>query len=316
MKKGVNSIVIILGIIVIAVIAYFIFIGNKEATNLNNNPVVEKVIKNENYVDPAYPEKCNNFWLTGTPKSQLVLDCYTFVAEQKKDYKICDAMGEVVDSDYRNSCYLPAIISRGEASDCAKFGTDYPSKSKCYYELALISKDVNLCANTSNSYLCYSEIARLKNDEIPCYWNIDETEKQKCLGIVRLDASLCNADYGCLSKIAKIKGNISICDQIKNMENKEYCIVGVKPNENTCPGLESNSMKDLCYFILANSTDNPQFCNSIKYVNFNGLGYFQEVSKDSCFNYLAIKLKNAGLCNSIKVEQIKYSCDWKLDIIS
>jgi hypothetical protein len=174
------------------------------------------------------------------------------------DTSFCDKINAV---GLKESCKFGAIISKDNVSLCNTFGEE--DRNTC---IAIINEDASLCEGMEeyDRNNCYLPVAHAKKDPSLCNKITYESMKEICLydtAIMTKNSSLCeNMDeflkYPCL---AAVKGDISICDNMKN--SKDLCYLGiaeVKKDAYICNKIKSRYLidRDTCYFSVAQKMAN------------------------------------------------------------
>jgi|APSaa5957512622_1039677.scaffolds.fasta_scaffold32363_2 hypothetical protein len=166
--------------------------------------------------------------------------CLNQIALQKEDSEICNRWEE-----YRNGsessiagCKKSVAIKTENEKLCYEINSSY-LQDKCLQEIAIKTENEKLCLEltslgstsevecittiafkTKNEKICttsycFSELARIKNDEEICKEMLIEEGMEERMAF-------------CITSVAISKEDVGICEKIINTENKEYCENRVK----------------------------------------------------------------------------------------
>lgn len=142
-------------------------------------------------------------------------DCYVSEAVRTKNLIICDN--------------LPNLLKG------AVHGGDY-----CYRQVGVANLDLKICDQSGNFRdVCYSDISTATNDLALCQGipSQDGGPRDGCIGYFaekRIDSSLCQEvlnsyeRFQCYVRISEQTGNISLCENIQDDAQKEFCRVNKK----------------------------------------------------------------------------------------
>lgn len=140
---------------------------------------------------------------------------------------------EVGSNIARDICWLVFALSENVPELCEKI--EFPEvSSMCYEEFARNRKDPSFCEKIKEepgAIRCYSDLATLLKDLSLCE-KIDWRQRDSCfLGYAKenVEAAVCEKIItvwikdNCYREIAQITGNSSLCEKIKNLEERKSC---------------------------------------------------------------------------------------------
>lgn len=190
--------------------------------------------------------------------SALRSDCYSADAKAKRDFKLCELVGDEVK---RAACLRELtppclLLPEGDA------------RSTC---LAIEKSDYSVCGGTE----CILAYALNKSDSAAC-GQIPATEpaaKAACNAIARHDASYCErdgnsvvADY-CYQIYAKRTDTLAACDLAtlgSPYRNDCYNYFASKMLDQTiCKKAAPEELRDQCYMNYSITTSSPQACEKV-----------------------------------------------------
>lgn len=185
-------------------------------------------------------------------------NCYDYIIKNTDDFSLCREMlkrGRDIGID----CYGKYQESAEELWQCDEMKPVFGLMARdCYSNLAIRKKDAQLCRSSGQGGGCAYELARILND-----------------------ASLCpisNNPEGCVDQLIDFnKGDVSICDKIIDIGEKEECLIEYA---------EKTGDADICEKLL-------------KY-------------RSSCYMNMAMGLGEASLCDKISIESDKKVCRNKM----
>lgn len=163
----------------------------------------------------------------------------------------------------RIECYLWLAKKKKDVSFCEK--TDV-RKPECYWELAKILENPELCNNIEADCEKNQCLAEVTGDSSYCEHVPDSGEKEACFAKISKQENACKInlpEYGeilyypeCMYKMAKLKNDISICWKIEG-EKKWECLADLGATEEACDQAETQLWKDFCLVeILKNKLNN------------------------------------------------------------
>lgn len=152
----------------------------------------------------------------------------------------------------------------------------YGTKTECAMSIAEASQNEKKCDLIPKTYysfekLCYPE------DSMPptCYYRPDERD-------------LCYED------VAKIKKDISVCENAPEDINKDRCyqvIFEQSKDIAICPKMEDPYNKDFCFIDVAKDQKNSEICKQVVY------------KKDRCYSRIAEINNDVSLCDNVSVSE-------------
>ncbi len=181
------------------------------------------------------------------------------------------------------------------------------------------TKELRSCNKESNLQVkdqCVSKYAAKRNKVKLCN-DLSSNSKGSCLRQVYAknenlesckdlqDSYPLDSDI-CISEIATIKKDISICDSVKFSVAKDSCVKQVIIANNdyqNCSLIKSELQKDFCYIKIAQNTKNINICENIE--NPNQL--------KMCFSEYKLVTGEKANCEILKKEDKKIICE---DIIN
>jgi hypothetical protein len=132
------------------------------------------------------------------------------------------------------------------------------------------------------------------------------------MGVVG-EVSVCDSRDGCYALVAKRKGDLAVCDAIKNLKIKCVCYGNIalnKKDETLCDGCsgevpceECAAYSGNCYSDVAWDKKDPSICGMIR----------EPEPRDFCYDRLAWYKRDILICNAILDRERKEDC--RADII-
>jgi hypothetical protein len=113
-------------------------------------------------IGPATEESsyCTKSISLGHNKYNVYYECYSKIAESKKDLSPCDLIN---DNLYRASCYMGVAVAKKDYTLCGNVATIYfLSANKCYTDVAVALNDSSICEKIIPNSLS-------SNDKEDCY---------------------------------------------------------------------------------------------------------------------------------------------------
>lgn len=93
-------------------------------------------------------------------------------------------------------------------------------------------------------------------------------------------------EYDGIINDAKFSGDASLCDQIDDLDYKNYCLAGAKKDKTFCEQVQDQTVKDRCYFTVPYSIET---CNAIQSNDLKG----------ECLLNLGITTLDSSICEII-----------------
>ncbi len=244
--------------------------------------------------------------------------------------------------------YIPNSYTLTPLQICEKISEKEP-KDRCFawinesdkikdedfrnYYLAIETNDTSLCEDINSS---------LKLD---CYEKLVEEEDI----LKYVDPSICEGQwYGCYFRFARISGNISLCDKIKEwgLEGIPEDPIGLKYEKEECyistvektgdasvceNRVKDRERKDRCFGSVCVKTADIEYCEKIRDQSFKDIYYsfLAEEQNDTSYcekikdfddkEWCKISVKYPGMsytehCEEIKSSEIKGQCYFQLAI--
>lgn len=112
--------------------------------------------------------------------------------------------------------------------DCEKI-TNRFEKGRCYFNIAIETKDSSLCEKTTDEAACYQQIAIETKDISLCKKITKSASRDGCYYFIAIeteDASLCEKIINNIQKTtcyAIVKNDSSICEEITDSFGREIC---------------------------------------------------------------------------------------------
>jgi hypothetical protein len=155
--------------------------------------------------------------------------CLVQLGIKNQDMRICD----LLNGDNKDSCYLGVGVNSKNSLICDKI-TNATYKNPCYREVAISILNPSLCTKISNipneeKDGCYTQVALKTENPSLCLQVDNPTTKDICYG-----------------NIANVKGDVSICDNVKNSDWKILCISAVNRNTSKCGSIQNADIKNIC----------------------------------------------------------------------
>ncbi len=233
--------------------------------SFTKNHCINVINNKDNFTIGKNIEDCEKIPHSTWEKNEARDDCFLGLLRSMKDTSLCDKVEDNLDRVAM--CYKEAAKISGDASFCQKLGYDYID---------------NWCKDKSSVVLrcrAWNEFSKdlLGRDSI-------DDDKKHCLALANRSESECKElkeDYQkarCISDIAEIKKDISLCDKIKNDYN--------------VPDFEINN----CYMTVAVATNNLQLCDK------SGNNY------NNCVIQIAVNSRDENICEKISGNQEKDGC--------
>jgi len=194
-----------------------------------------------------------------------------------------------IGSKISTSFFETGMKSKYSQEICSKI-TDEKQRSDCFFNSAIYQKDPNLCENVTISDHsgvsldnCYTQASGALNSLSGC-----QTIK-----------NLKGKDT-CIEWVARIKNNISYCDQISDAVKKDRCYYygdGTERNDlSICSKLISSEMRDRCYNGVAMKKDDYTICQNVS------------TGSESCIFQASRYSRDKKGCEFLKDPQLKTSC--------
>lgn len=181
-------------------------------------------------------------------------------------------------------CYDTVFSSMKNISEplCKSFAEYYP-RTTCYFNLAQLEKDPSLCEKSEGRFQkCSKALAKITKNSTLCENLESETEKYECQAEVTKDDSFCkkitvdiervvcfmsigkNADTRrcgedvpienpsvnyvkqCIASVAVATKDISLCNQIDDLQTKWSCLGQVSKTIDICEKGENQFWVDFC----------------------------------------------------------------------
>ena len=146
-----------------------------------------------------------------TPNSIYALDCFSLYAAHEGNYSICDNDGFELNN--RWLCYTNYSLISGDTSGCeAIHELASTNKFRCVFEFAKLYGDPSACdilESSSSRTTCYSGSILYSNENLD--WH-------NCADVVSF-----NWKNSCYTEAAKLYQDISICDNIEELPEREGC---------------------------------------------------------------------------------------------
>lgn len=149
------------------------------------------------------------------------------------------------DRQKRDSCYLGIAVARSDIAACSLL-SERDNRNSCISGIAIGLNDANICAKIQNSEseldYCYTEIAVKKIDPEICKKNVWRTDYSKCnariadgMNHYELCETITAGPYptvqeainDCYYEYAKLSGDKTVCANIKNLEQRNWCNAGI-----------------------------------------------------------------------------------------
>lgn len=147
------------------------------------------------------------------------------------------------------------------------YKTEPNVKGRCYAHIATKENNSNICKEVEGTELenvtlnewyenvtinyCYRYFAESLNESLTCFKiNLDFIRDE------------------CLKSVARISGDISLCENIGDLEDKNLCYISVASklkNITLCEKIQKLSYKDSCYHGVARALKDPSICEKITY---------------------------------------------------
>jgi len=128
------------------------------------------------------------------------------------------------------------------------------SRGQCYYDLALLLKDVEICDKIPDASI--SRLARLE-----CH-AVLEKNYSYCYQMYEKPETV-SRDSHCLVLVAFEKEDISGCDFADDLEYKQYCLAVMNGDFSYCDDVKSDYL-DWCYYEYYLKTKDNSVCSRIE----------------------------------------------------
>ncbi len=218
-------------------------------------------------------------------------ECYTEIAKNKKDETICD---NIENERSMAECYKEVGVIAESVEICKKIlATQEIWKVNCINNIAMNQKNVKVCyEHTDENQLgiCISIMAEELSDAALCEdiigEEVDHNAISLCIGEVakkKRDKGICAniIDIGfrnmCYSRVAIARGEISICDEIK----------------------DSRCYMDECYMEIAKETGQMDLCLSMN---------LDDSKRQLCYLSASKKADDASLCKNVEDSEDQFDC--------
>jgi hypothetical protein len=216
--------------------------------------------------------------------------CISGVALAGRDSSICMKLSE---ETLKAACISIIAECTMDESLCDDRMSDAGDQYTCLTWVARAKKDVSICDaidNTNYKNPCIQEVASARKEVSLCNGIESNSSRDDCIEAVAVsipDASLCNKlgsslDYWkhqCIMKVAMVKQDIALCDEI--------------------PVDPGNRMTETCVKNISEGKTDPSMCDSISN---------QDVRDFYCLTPVAVASKDESACSSITDKRHKNSC--------
>lgn len=121
----------------------------------------------------------------------------------------------------------------------------------------------------------------------------------------------------CYSNLSNGLNDKSLCDQIRNEEEKASCLVRFNENKNQefCLSLKQVDEIDNCLAIINRDKKSESICQlvsnkitDVSYIFYNQEGTHTATKKDLCHYILKSDVNNESLCNKIESKELREKC--------
>lgn len=283
---------LIIGGLIFLIINHFIFIGerkNEPKTQTEESKIdpLKKAIETKNYelcFETDEPDSCLRTIarISGDLKiCKLITDkekkekCLALVASDTENYELCE---EVTNNDIKNYCQKLLANQTLNINICEAISEElvpYP-KEKCFFDIALAKKDVNLCEKTNKlKDSCYYQIATYNQNIDNCHLIKDNELRDFCFFYVSASTSQVHP----CQKVAK-DPLATLCPALASL-NPVYCEV-----------IQDDRIKNFCYHQIAFKTNKFELCKG----------------DATCITKIAAKVNSPKLCEKIEIEQYTRDC--------
>jgi hypothetical protein len=177
------------------------------------------------------------------------------------------------------------------------------SRDECYWHVARLNNDANLCEEITDSYYkdkCLEEA--VTQDPNTCGKITDNTKQADCyvnLAVSTGDADLCKEIVyeiehrdKCYVNVAEHTGDSRICGEIADPDLQEKCYFWVAEqagNVDVCEEMTDVDLQVMCYVEVAEKTGDAGFCEKITEIRI----------RDKCYREVAIATNDRSLCEKI-----------------
>ncbi len=117
------------------------------------------------------------------------------------------------------------------------------------------------------------------------------------------------------SSVEKINKALSVCQEIKNDESKNYCIAIVNSQSSICENKPEGGVRDACFLSFAQQNKDISLCGKTSYNDFCSAVVAKDykkcestTNKDNCYKEIAISAKDALGCKQILNKQVADLC--------
>ncbi|MCU0653519.1 MAG: hypothetical protein MUD10_04635 [Candidatus Pacebacteria bacterium] len=179
-------------------------------------------------------------------------------AVEKKDLSVCD--NKIYDTGKKDVCYNAVARATRDWSICDKITTQ-KSKCSCYGKKAFALKDPSLCEQCNDDEIFTSDYA-------DCYYQIArENQDPSICGMVQRPEGKCM----CYENVAEDLKDPSLCEQCRDCAdckatNYEEClsdVAQVKRDQSICGAIQDQNTKDDCYYWVADRKNDASVCDAI-----------------------------------------------------
>jgi hypothetical protein len=154
-------------------------------------------------------------------------ECYMNIALENKNADVCNSINK---SDNKIRC----LAATNNDPDLCQQITDTLQQTYCIQDTASTQQAAEACTmlpydNDYNRNICYSKIARINKDVSYCDIICDEPVDEN-----RCESSRVSWRDSCYMKVGIVSVDESICSQISNNDEKNYCYALTKMDSSYC----------------------------------------------------------------------------------
>ena len=259
-------------------------------------------------------EKTKNPAVCAKIKDKFYWDmCYGEVAELKLDSGLCK---EIKKPRNKDKCYSTVAIGKNNSSICDNI-KDKHIKGGCLKHIAVAKGNAKLCDDIEDQSLktaCLMQVAVEIGDVAPCNY-VGSPEQSECYKLVAIktqDIELCDEIYleksniknECIIQIAIALNNPTLCERIKDDENKDNCKKWISEDTGSdmslCSEITDKKKKESCIKNIATQYNKPELCKDL------------EIYKDICLKDVAFRNSQSSICNELDDTQKIYDCHFKI----
>ncbi|MFH0861683.1 MAG: hypothetical protein V1875_01515 [Candidatus Altiarchaeota archaeon] len=197
---------------------------------------------------------------------------------------LLDSVKGKTGGDVPEHCLPPAEARALKLSDCDKAKNPF-EKYTCISAVALVKSDASICEKIPVAEFmggCVALIASCTDDE------------SLCSPLGENDIGL---QYMCVSEVAEVRGDPSLCDGMENPNYRDTClekVAAATADISICSRISENSDKDNCIKAVAVAKKDPSLCVGVS----GTIDYWRQ----ECLMEVSMAAGDMALCGSLETD--------------